>query len=173
MLGRPTPPKSGSNRRRYPRAGLRVKATLSVGDQKGRQFEATLTTRDVSISGIFFESTFFLKLGQQVDVELTLPPSDRKVRAHGRIIRVETRDERGRSAGGFAVRFEEYFDSSDVVLANYFMSEVLRKFVEDYAKKRKLRFAAAEMDALVDVLASWELSRSLNDVHPWETQPRG
>jgi hypothetical protein len=171
MLTRP-PPAKGSNRRRYPRAGLRVKARLTVGTDHARQFEATLTTRDVSISGIFFESTFFLKLGQPVEVQLTLPPNDREVRARGRIIRVETRDERGKELGGFAVRFEEYLDSSDVVLANFFMAEVLRKFVEDYARKRKLRFAAAEMDALVDVLASWELSRTLNDVHPLDA-PKG
>lgn len=169
----PRRPTSGpSNQRRYPRAPVRVKARLTVGSDRARQFEATLNTRNLSISGIFFESTFFLKLGQQVDVQLTLP-GDRDVHARGRIVRVETRDERGRESGGFAVRFEEYVDASDVVLANFFMSEVLEKFVVDYAKRRKIKFAAAEMRALVDVLASWELSRSLNNITPWDTGGTG
>ncbi|HEX4620503.1 MAG TPA: PilZ domain-containing protein [Myxococcaceae bacterium] len=154
--------------RKYPRADVRVKATLSVGNDKSRQFEATLNTRDISIGGIFFESTFFLKVGQVIDVELKLPPKNREVRARGRVVRVETRDERGQQAGGFAVTFDEFLDSSDVVLANYFMSEVLRGFVETYARKRKARFSSEEMDALVDVLASWELSRTTGDVKVWK-----
>jgi hypothetical protein len=164
MNSRPPPKET----RRFPRADVRVKAKLSMGSDKSRVFEATLNTRDISIGGIFFESTFFLKVGQAIDVELQLPPKNRWVRARGRVVRVETRDDKGRDAGGFAVNFDEYFDSSDVVLANYFMSEVLRTFVGDYARKRKVKFSAAELDALVDVLASWELSRSTGDVKVWD-----
>src|SRR5690242_5921412 len=98
-----------STRRRYPRAGLDVKVRLSVGAGKEKRFEATLHSRNISVSGVFFESTFFLKVGQVVDVELRLPPQNRPVRARGRVVRVESLDEGGKATTGFALRFEEYF----------------------------------------------------------------
>jgi hypothetical protein len=166
------PPKTSpahKNQRQYPRAPIRVKARLTMGPPGSPQFEATLNTRDVSVSGIFFESSFFLKVGQTVDVQLDLPPDNREVSARGRVVRIETRDHRGKEASGFAVHFQQFFDSSEVVLANYFMSEVLKKFVEEYARRRKVRFSSAEMGAILDVLASWELSQSLHKVEVWQT----
>jgi hypothetical protein len=149
-----------SNRRRYPRADVRIKATLSLGADNSRQFQATLNTRDISVGGIFFESTFFLKLGQNVHVKLALPPHNRWVRARGKVVRIETKGTpASKPSTGFAIRFEEYFEQSDVVLANYFMAQVLTRFVEDYAKKRKMKLSNAQSEALVDVLASWELSK--------------
>jgi len=159
------------NGRNYARASVRIKARLSVGSGASKQFEATLNTRDISVGGMFFESTFFLKLGQVVEVALTLPPENREVRARGKIIRVETRDERGKDAGGFAVRFDEYVDHSDVAIANYFMAHVLQDFVDQYAAKRKVKFSPAQVKDLVDVLASWELSRTEGGIPLWE--PRG
>jgi hypothetical protein len=162
-------PADNRNQRRYPRAQVRVKAHLTIGPDQSRQFEATLATRDVSVSGIFFESTFFLKVGQVVDVRLELPPDRREVHARGRIVRIETRDDRGKPASGFAIHFEEFFESSDVVLANYFMSEVLKKFVEEYSRRRKVKFSHEELGAVIDVLASWELSQTLHKVEVWQT----
>jgi len=167
----PRTPPSKSNQRRYPRAEVQVKALLTVGDDSQRSFQATLATRDISVGGIFFQSTFFLKIGQAVDVRLELPPEGREVRARGHVVRVETRDERGKDAGGFAIHFDEFFEASDVALANYFMSEVLRKFVEDYARRRRIKFSHTEVGAVVDVLASWELSRTLNEPHVWQAPP--
>ena len=163
--------KAQGNGRNYARAAVRLKARLSVGTGAVKQFEATLNTRDISVGGMFFESTFFLKLGQAVDVQLTLPPENRDVRARGRIIRVETRDARGKEAGGFAVRFEEYVDHSDIAIANYFMAHVLQGFVQDYTKKRKVQFSPAQVKDIVDVLAAWELSRTEGGIPLWE--PRG
>lgn len=89
----------------------------------------------------------------------------------GKVVRVETLDARGQAAGGFAIRFEEYFESSEVALANYFMAEVLTKFVEEYARRHRATFSVSEMEALIDVLASWELSRMQRDSPSWSLKP--
>ena len=162
------PSPARKNIRRYPRAAVSVKAKLFAGSDRSRSsFEATLNTRDISVGGIFFESTFFLKTGQTLDVELRLPPQDRLVRARGKVVRVETKQVHGKPSGGFAIRFDEYFDESDVVLANYFMDHVLRKFITEYGKRKRIRYAQEDVDQLVDVLASWELHRNSDEEGLW------
>ncbi len=158
MLTKPGPPKSP--RRRYPRAPLAVKARIWAGDDRTRYFSATLRTHNISIGGIFFESTFYLNVGQVLDVEFNLPPHHRKVHARGHVVRVEKLDETGREMGGFAVKFEEYFESSDVVLSNYFLNPVLREFLQGYLRRSKAKLSPAEQDFLIDVLAAWELEKS-------------
>lgn len=149
---------------------MRIKARLFVGGDKNRQFEATLQTANISVGGIFFQSTFFLKMGQFVDVELRLPPHDRLVRARGTVVRIETLEASGKSLTGFAVRFDEYFESSEVVLANYFLAPVLREFLQGYVRKQKLRATADEIDRFVDVLAAWELSKTKESATIWSQE---
>src|SRR5262245_17394747 len=50
-------------RRRFPRADVTVKVHLTVGEGPNRSFDAMLPSKDLSVSGVFFESTFFLKIG--------------------------------------------------------------------------------------------------------------
>ena len=149
-----------STRRRYPRADVKVKARIWVGDDRSRSFDAILPTGNISVGGIFFESTFFLKLGAELNVEFSMPPHHRKVHARGPVVRVENLEISGRTRSGFAIRFEEYFDSSEVVLANYFLAPVLREFIQGYARKNKVKLAQADADNLVDVLAAWELEKA-------------
>ncbi|HEY8208252.1 MAG TPA: PilZ domain-containing protein [Myxococcaceae bacterium] len=160
------------SRRRFPRADLTVKVHLTVGDGAKRSFEAVLPSRDLSVSGVFFESTFFLKIGQVVNVSFRLPPQNRVVRARGRVVRVETMEEGSKPRTGFAVRFEEYFDSSDVVLANYFLAPALREFIQSYAGRTRLRLGEETVNQVVDIMSAWELEK-LNEPHDalWRDQP--
>jgi hypothetical protein len=137
-----------------------VKSRLWSGDDRSAYFEATLETHNISVGGIFFESTFFLKLGSELHVEFSMPPHRRVVHAKGTVVRVEKIDTGGQTRTGFAIKFEEYFDSSEVVLANYFLAPVLREFINGYAKRNKLKMPPAESDHLVDVLAAWELEKA-------------
>jgi hypothetical protein len=147
-------------RRRFPRADLRVKARLSLSRDPKRQFEATLPTADISVGGIFFESSFLLKLGMQLDVSLELPPSARPVRARGSVVRVETMQADGKGKTGFAIKFSEYLDNSEVVLANYFLAPVLREFIQGYAKKNRFRASAEYLAHSADLLSAWELKKA-------------
>jgi hypothetical protein len=148
-----------TTRRRFPRAGISVKVRLTVGDERHRSFEATLPSRDLSVSGVFFESSFFLKIGQVVDVAFRLPPQNRVVRARGKVVRVEQLQEGNKTRAGFAVKFDQYFDSSDVVLANYFLAPALREFIQAYASRTRLRLPDETLNQMVDVMSAWELEK--------------
>ena len=161
-----------TTRRRFPRAGVSVKVHLTVGDGPNRSFEAMLPSRDLSVSGVFFESTFFLKIGQSVDVSFRLPPQNRQVRARGRVVRVETLEEGSKPRTGFAVKFEQYYDSSDVVLANYFLAPALREFITSYASRSRLRLSDETVGLVVDVMSAWELEKMTESVDQlWREQP--
>jgi hypothetical protein len=161
-----------TTRRRFPRAGVSVKVHLTVGNGPNRSFDAMLPSRDLSVSGVFFESTFFLKIGQTVDVSFRLPPQNRQVRARGRVVRVETMEAGPKPRTGFAVKFEEYYDSSDVVLANYFLAPALREFITSYASRSRLRLSDDTLGMVVDVMSAWELEK-LNEPADqlWREQP--
>ena len=155
-------------RRRFPRVALCVKARLSAASAKGAsQFEATLSTTNVSVGGVFFESTYFLKIGQSLHVEFALPGTAKKVCAKGHVVRIESRDEGGRSKSGFAVRFDEYLESSDLVLAQYFLEPQLRGFMKEYTHRQGLKLSREQMDFVVDALAAWELEKADAVANPW------
>ena len=135
---------------------------LSVGPQKERRFEAHLKSADISVSGVFFESTFLLKVGQRVDVELTLPPR-RRVVASGPVVRAQALGGHGEIRSGFAVRFDDYRDDSEVALANYFLAPQLRAFLERYAKRQKVKPSSFFLEQAVEVLAAWELEKAEAD----------
>lgn len=155
------------NRRRFPRAGLKVKTLLSEGAGKTKSFEATLHSRDISVGGVFLESTFGLKLGQKLNVEFKVPPKDRMVQARGTVVRVESAQGQRRGAPGFAIRFDEYVGSSRVALANYFLGPELKEFVQKYARENHLKHSDADVEQWVDMLAAWEVVRAEKSSPLW------
>lgn len=146
-----------SNTRRYPRANLQVSARLSLADDPTRFFEATLPTVNISVGGLFLQSSFFLKLGTRLLVELKLPPKGRVVHVKADVVRVESNADGG---SGFALRFTEYLDGSEVVLATHFLSPVLREFITAYAKQHRFDASAEYLAHTADVLAAWELKKA-------------
>ncbi len=148
--------KGGAENRKYPRAPLTVQAQLRLSSDPRKYFEASLATANISIGGMFLASTFFLKLGTQLDVTLTL--SGREVHVKGEVVRIETSGAGGHS--GFALRFTEYLDGSEVVLATHFLSPVLREFLGVYAKEHGFKPSDDYVSHSVDLLAAWELKRA-------------
>jgi hypothetical protein len=144
-------------RRKYPRAGLDVSARLSLADDPSRVFEATLPTVNISVGGMFLESSFFLKPGTRLLVTLLLPPRDREVRVKGEVVRIETLNT---GESGFALRFTEYLDGSEVALATHFLSPVLREFITSYAKRYHFEASPDYVAHTADVLAAWELKKA-------------
>lgn len=144
-------------RRRYPRAALQVRAKLSLADDPRHVFEASLPTVNISVGGMFLESSFFLKMGTKLLVTLQLPPKGREVRVKGEVVRIETSADGG---SGFALRFTEYLDGSEVALATHFLSPVLREFLTAYAKEHRFDASAAYIAHTADVLAAWELKKA-------------
>ena len=148
---------AADSRRRYPRASIQVGARLSLADDPSRVFEATLPTVNISVGGLFLESSFFLKMGTKLLVELKLPPKGRIVHVKAEVVRVDSNID-GQS--GFALRFTEYLDGSEVVLATHFLSPVLKEFLTAYAKQHRFEANAEYIAHTADVLAAWELKKA-------------
>ena len=129
--GWPTRVPSTDPRRRFPRASIKVRARLSLADDPARVFEASLPTVNVSVGGLFLESSYFLELGTRLLVHLELPP-------HGRVVQVK----------------------AEVVLATHFLSPVLKEFITTYAKQHRFDASAEYIAHTADVLAAWELAKA-------------
>lgn len=146
------------SRRKYPRADIEVRARLSVKGDPKRSFQATLATSNISVGGLFIESTFFLKTGTKLWVELELPPQGRTVKVLGQVVRTE--ESSGKKKGGFALKFIEYFDGSEVILATHFLAPKLKEFILQYAKQNRISASPEYLANMADVLAAWELKKS-------------
>ncbi|MDP2269248.1 MAG: PilZ domain-containing protein [Archangium sp.] len=144
-------------RRSYPRAEIHVRAKLSLADDPSRYFEATLPTLNLSVGGMFLESSFFLKIGTKLNVTLQLPEKGREVKVKAEVVRVESNV---LGSSGFALRFTEYLDGSQVTLATHFLSPVLREFLSQYAKEHRFQASAEYLAHTADVLAAWELKKA-------------
>jgi hypothetical protein len=147
----------GDARRQYPRAEIHVRAHLSLADDPSRYFEAALPTVNLSVGGMFLESSFFLKIGTKLLVTLQLPQKGREVKVKAEVVRVESNV---LGASGFALRFTEYLDGSQVTLATHFLSPVLREFLAQYAKEHRFQASAEYLAHTADVLAAWELKKA-------------
>lgn len=163
------PPKAETTKtpqqRRYPRSDLRLKAKLLVTGAKGqkRTLEAVLETRDISMTGVFFESTFFMRVGTKVQVTFSLPGDKRQIVADGTIVR-EDRAGTGKNVrSGFAVHFSDFVADSAVVLASLFLAPRVKRFVELYLKSRREEDLRTEQDRLIDVVVGWELAKTQYD----------
>lgn len=153
----------GSDKRRFPRAREKIPVKLKMDDGK-KSFEATVQTCDISLSGVFFTSTFFLKPGTVLDLEFMMPNDDRVVRVRGVIVREvrldEGRSSRGgqRTTAGFAMRFVEYYADAKSILAASFLIAELDEFLLDYLERRS-RKPKTEMESLRDVIIAWEVGK--------------
>lgn len=154
---KPAPAAKGDTRRQYPRAEIHVRAKLSLADDPKRTFEASLPTVNLSVGGMFLESSFFLKVGTKLLVHLQLPQRGREVKVKAEVVRVESN---ASGPSGFALRFTEYLDGSQVTLATHFLSPVLREFLSQYAKEHRFEASSEYLAHTSDVLAAWELKKA-------------
>src|SRR5204863_240054 len=101
---------------------------------------------------------------------LTLPPHDRQVHVRAQVVRIETMTSNGQGKSGFALRFTEYLDSSEVVQATHFIAPVMREFTDQYVKQNHIRADAKYLQQMADVLAAWELRKAELGHDVWEGQ---
>lgn len=158
----------GEEHRKFPRARLGVRFECRIGEKPDLKFSASLTSRNLSVSGAFLESSFFLPIGTELRVSFVLEDSAEPVEARAQIAREERPDPRtagGRS--GFAIRFVEFFGQTEVTLARLFLGEQLRAFAGDYLGSRRAKSLTSELDRVVDALAAWELMKVTQPGDPW------
>ncbi|WP_426750899.1 PilZ domain-containing protein [Myxococcus sp. Y35] len=155
--------------RHFPRAQLATRFEVWVDDDAGgRRFAASLMSVNVSVSGAFLESTFYLPLGTVLGVRFALEEGATPVLARAEIVREERGDGPG-GRSGFGVRFLDFSGQTEVALARLFVGMRLRAFAEDYLKSQRARSLPSEVERVVDVLAAWELLKATSSVSdPWQ-----
>ena len=156
----------GPEHRSFPRARLRVPFRIWIGEGSDRRFSATLGSENLSVSGAFLESTFYLPVGTEIMVRFELEPKGSPVEARAEVLRQERAEDRtGRS--GMGLRFLEFFKQTEVTLARLFLGEQLRRFAEGYLQTARTRAIESELDRVVDALAAWELLEVTAPADPW------
>lgn len=158
----------GQEHRQFPRARMAVPFDVWIGEGDERRFSARLLSGNVSVSGAFLASTFFLPLGTELRVRFALEQGAAPVEARADIVREERPDPRtGDGRSGFGIRFVEFFGQTEVTLAKLFLGEQLRRFAEGYMASKRARSLPTELDRVVDALAAWELLKVTTPGDPW------
>lgn len=154
--------------RQFPRAQLATRFEVWVDGEGGtRRFSATFTSVNVSISGAFLHSTFWLPMGTVLGVRFSLEPGAPQVQARAEIVREERGDGPG-GRSGFGIRFIDFSGQTEVSLARLFVGMRLRAFAEEYLKSQRARGLPNELERVVDVLAAWELLKATTAAaDPW------
>ncbi|MGI5862963.1 MAG: PilZ domain-containing protein [Myxococcales bacterium] len=155
--------------RRFPRAQVEVPFRLSILDEDGLpRFAASLRSVNLSVSGAFLASTFFLPVGTELQAAFRLDPAGSEIQALVEIVRAVRPEARtGESGSGFAVRFVEFFGRTEVTLARLFVGARLHAFAEEYLRSDRARSLGSELDRIVDALAAWELQKVLAPQDLW------
>lgn len=167
-LGFDYTPYDGQEHRQFPRARMAVRFEAWIGEGSDRRFQASFTSADVSVSGAFLESTFFLPVGTEIRVSFALEEGADPVQARASIVREERQDPRtGGGRSGFGIKFVEFFSQTEVTLAKLFLGAKLRAFAEAYMGSRRARSLTNELDRVVDALAAWELQKVTTPGDPW------
>jgi hypothetical protein len=158
----------GEEHRQFPRAKMGVRFALWIGEGDDRRFSASLQSVNLSVSGAFLESTFFLPLHTELRVSFALDEGEAAVEARAEIIREERPDARtGEGRSGIGLRFVEFFGQTEVTLAKLFLGEQLRGFAQSYLASKRARSLTVELDRVVDALAAWELQKVTAPGDPW------
>ncbi len=153
--------------RHFPRAQLATNFELWIDEEGDRRFTATLRSTNVSVSGAFLESTFFLPMDTELRVRFSLEEGAAPVEARARIVREERPSREGEDASGFGIRFEEFYGQTEVSLARLFLDMRLRTFAEEYLRSNRARGLPNELERVVDALAAWELLKANNPTDTW------
>jgi hypothetical protein len=154
--------------RQFPRAKLGVSFAIWIGEGKDRTFSASLKSVNLSVSGAFLQSTFFLPVGTQLNVSFMLEDGGEPVRARGEILRQQQSAANGdESRSGMGMRFVEFFEQTEVTLARLFLGPTLQLFAETYLSSDRAQNLDSELDRVVDALAAWELQKVTSPADPW------
>ena len=93
--------------RGFPRIDAHIQFMLWIGEGPERRFAATLRALNLSVSGAFLQSSFFLPVQTELRVSFRVDESEEPVLARARIVREERGDSRsasGKTGFGIAKR---------------------------------------------------------------------
>src|SRR5262245_979761 len=100
---------SGGEHRAFPRVPMEAKFALSIERDGELLFSAVLASDNLSVSGVFLRSTFFLPVGTDVGVSFNLDAELPTVFARATVVRIERPEPRHPDSGGMGLRFLEFY----------------------------------------------------------------
>ncbi len=126
-----------SETRRYERIDIELPCRLYIPGAEGLRFEAFCTSRNLGLGGIFVASSFLLRQGVEVYVELTLPEP---LPIRSRIAHVVGHDDEAH-ATGMGIEFLDVDAHGRETLLRYFTPlryhTFYEKFVEEFPHLKK------------------------------------
>jgi len=153
--------------RGFPRIETAARFSLWIGEGSNRQFAASLRALNLSVSGAFLQSSFFLPIRTELRVSFALDDVEEPVQARAQIVREQRADSASAAKTGFGIRFLEFYGQSEVTLAKLFLGPRLRAFAQQYLQSKRARTLQNELERTVDTLAAWELLRVTTARDPW------
>jgi hypothetical protein len=138
-------------RRRFPRVQKDLPIRLFAGRDKSPSLECTLRSEDMSLSGIFLRSTFYLPEDMPVRIEL-LAPWGQLASVRGVVARVV----RSGQVTGFGIHFSDLDADALTDLVCIFVGDHIQQFVADFASRQK---GSVDTTVLSEALLAWELAR--------------
>ena len=158
----------GQELRKFPRAKMSMPVSLWIDRDGERVFSASLHCANLSVAGAFLDSTFFLPVGTELRVAFSLEAEDGEpVEARAEIVRQETPNRSGEGRSGFALRFVEFYEKTEVTLARLFLGERLADFAGEYLQSKRAKSLSSELERVVDALAAWELLKVTQPGNVW------
>ncbi len=145
---------SSEEHRGFPRLPLAVRVAVTRGRPEAPDFSAYLQSENLSVSGAFLRSTFFLPMGTEFSVAFQLSANGEWVRARAVLVRHQ---QGAGVSSGFGIHFEEFFGQTEVALARLFLNAQLEAFADDYLASTRAKTFKTERERVVDALAAWEL----------------
>lgn len=149
-------------KRRYERIEIELPCRLFIPEgPKGDQlrFQAFCNSRNLGLGGVFVESTFLLKPGLELFVELALPSEALPIR--GRIAHTVDLDDPTFSSG-FGVEFLDVDSHGRETLLRYFTPDRYRSFydamLEEFPHLQK-SFELQDTSLIVNLWEEWKIRR--------------
>ena len=160
----------GEEHRGFPRAKVRLRVEARIGPEKSPRFSASFFSENVSVSGAFLHSTFFLPLGTELEVRFGIDDTNEEITARAQVVREERGGESGDAHSGMRIRFLGFDGQSEVALVRLFMGARLRAFAESYLKSKRAKKLTSELDRVIDALAAWEIVQVRRPEDPWRPE---
>jgi hypothetical protein len=147
--------------RRYERIEIELPVRLFIPGQRGLKFEAFCTSRNLGLGGLFLASSFLLREGVALSVELGLPDGPLPIRAM--VAHVVPHDDEA-LATGMGVEFLDVDARGREALLRYFTPIRYDQFYRTFS---------AEFPHLEEALPLRDVSLVLNLWEEWKVRQEG
>ena len=152
--------------RRYERIEIELPCRLFIPGAQGLQFEAFCTSRNLGLGGIFVASSFLLKQGLELTVELGLPDGPLAIRS--RVAHIVPIDDPG-FVTGMGIEFLDVDAHGRETLLRYFSPTRYHAFYEAFTREFPHLEKKMPLRDVSLVLNLWEEWKIRNEGGPLST----